>query len=136
MEKEKQDRTGFFSKGRIVNRVNYTLLYFAAIILNILIAGCPYWNFAWKLLLLETFVVALACVAVSFIVKSPKCKIWHFICFEVAIIIVNMLLIGWLADSLNLFYITAIELSSVYLAAMIGNPFSVISEKKRIEKVK
>ena len=136
MEKEKQDRDGFFNKGRIINRVNYTLLYFAAIILNILIAGCQYWNFAWKLLLLETFVVVLACVVVSFIVKSPKCKISHFICFEIAIIIANMLLIGWMADSLNLFYITAIELSSVYLAAMIGNPFSVINEKKRIEKVR
>lgn len=136
MEKGKQDRNGFYTKARIINNVNYSLLYCAAMTLNILIASNLYWNFAWKLILLESFVVTLACVIVNLIVKSSKCNIRHFICFEVAIIIANMLLIGWLAGELNLFYITTIELSSVYLAAMIGNPFSVINEKKRIEKVR
>ncbi|MBO7571362.1 MAG: histidine kinase [Bacteroidales bacterium] len=136
MEQGKQKCNGVLETGKIINMVNYTLLYYAAIVLNILIADSSYWNFAWKLVLLEAFVVILACVVVKMIVKSPKCKIWHFVCFEVAIIIVNMLLVGWLAGSINLFYIVTIELSSVYLAVMIGNPFWVINEKKRIEEVK
>lgn len=136
MKQEKQKNNGVLEKGKIINRVNYTLLYYAAIVLNIIIADSIYWNFAWKLVLLEAFVVILACEVVKKIVNSPKCKIWHFVIFEVAIIIVNMLLIGWLAGCINLFYIVTIELSSVYLAVMIGNPFWVINEKKRIEEVK
>ena len=136
MKKERQKNNGILEKGRIINKVNYTLLYYVAIALNIIIADTSYWNFAWKLVLLETFVVILACEVAKMIVKSPKCKIWHFICFEVAIIIVNTLLIGWMADSINLFYITTMELSFVYLAVMIGNPFWVINEKKHIEEVK
>lgn len=136
MEQERQKNNGILVKGKIINMVNYTLLYYAAIVLNIAIADSIYWNFAWKLVVLEAFVVILACVAVKKIVNSPKCKIWHFVTFEVVIIIVNMLLIGWLAGCLNLFYIVTIELSSVYLAVMIGNPFWVINEKKRIEEVK
>ena len=136
MEQEKQKNKGVLEKGKIINMVNYTLLYYAAIVLNILIADSSYWNFAWKLVLLEVFMVILACVFAKKIVNSPKCKIWKFVIFEVAIIIVNMLLIGWLAGCINLFYIVTIELSSVYLAVMIGNPFWVINEKKRIEEVK
>lgn len=136
MEQKIQKNNGVLEKGKIINRVNYTLLYYAAIVLNIIIADSFYWNFAWKLALLEAFVVILACVFAKRIVNSPKCQIWHFVFFEVAIIIVNMLLIWWLAGSINLFYIVSIELSSVYLAVMIGNPFWVINEKKRIEEVK
>ena len=136
MGKGKQKDCIVLDKSNIINRVNYTLLYYAATVLNIIIADTPYWNFAWKLVLLEAFMVLLACIIVKKIVNSPKCKIWHFVCFEVAIILVNMLLIGWLAGMANLFYYATIELSSVYMAAMIGNPFSVIKEKKRIEKVK
>ena len=136
MGKEKQKDNIVLDKSNIINRVNYTLLYYAAIVLNIIISDTPYWNFAWKLVLLEAFMVLLACVVVKKIVNSLKCKIWHFVCFEVTIIVVNMLLIGWLAGMANLFYFATIELSSVYMAAMIGNPFSVIKEKKRIEEVK
>ena len=137
MKQEKQKNNGVLGKGKIINRVNYTLLYYAAIALNIIIVGdIQYWNFAWKLVLLEAFVAILACVAAKRIVNSQKCKIWHFVIYDVAIIIVNMLLIAMLADSINFFYIVAIELSSVYLAVMIGNPFWVINEKKRIEEVK
>ena len=135
-EKERQESIVLFTKGRIINTVNYTLLYCAAIILNIIIAGSQYWNFAWKMFLVEIFVVVFSCEVVKLIVRSAKCKIWHFVCFEVFIIIANMLLIGWLAGEVNLFYFVSIELSSVYLAAMIGNPFSVINEKRRIEKAK
>ena len=136
MRNEKQNSSTYYTKGRIVNSIYYTLMYLAAITLNIVIADRPYWDFAWKLVLMEAVAVFIACEFVKSFVKSPRCKIWKFISFEVAIIVVNMLLIGWLSDSLNLFFIASIELSSVYLAAMIGNPISVINEKKRIEEVR
>ena len=136
MVKGKLYNNEFFTKGRILNCVYYTLSYFAAIVLNILISGQPYWDFAWKLFLVEAFVVVSSCEFVRMFLKSSKCKIWQFVCYEIAIIIINIFIIVWLSDCMNLFFVTAIELSSVYLAAMIGNPFLVINEKKRIEEVR
>ncbi|MBO4613920.1 MAG: histidine kinase [Bacteroidales bacterium] len=137
MQKEKQDSSRFYTKERFVNGVKYTLAYYAAIAVNILIADChQYWNFAWQLALLEVVVVVIACEFVRAFIKFHKFKIWHFICFDIAIVIANMFLVGWLSESLNLFYVATIELSGVYLAAMIGNPFIVINEKKRIEEVR
>lgn len=136
MGTEGQDKNRILTKGRVVNIVNYTLLYLAALSLNILISGVSYWMFMLQLLGLEFSIVVIAMFSIKKIVSSPNCKIWHFVCFEILIIIVNMLLIGWLAGEINLFNIVTIELSSVYLAAMIGNPFLVINEIRRIEKVK
>ena len=121
---------------RIIRSAIYLLIYVAASILNLLVNGEPLWKELGLFLFKDLALLLFAINFFPLLVSRYKCKVWHFACVEAIVLIINIGLSVWMIGCSSLFSIVEIELSTVCLIALIGNPYIEIKARERIEKVK